>query len=163
MPVTAVYAGSFDPPTNGHVWMIQQGAALFDRLVVATGTNPDKRYNYPLAQRMRWLKVLCQPFDNVELTHFENLFLARYAESIGARVVIRGIRNEADYAFERAMRHINGDLHPGLTTVFLLPPRELVEISSSMVKGLIGPSGWQDVVRQYVPEAVFRDLLAEHP
>lgn len=153
-----VYAGSFDPPTNGHVWMIRQGAALFDRLVVAIGENVEKQYTFPLEQRLRWLREICAEHGNVEVTHFENLFLARYAQSVGARSILRGIRNEADYTYERTMRYINSDLHPDLKTIFMMPPRELCETSSSAIKAMIGPEGWRDVVRAYVPECVMRDL-----
>lgn len=162
MSVTAVYAGSFDPPTVGHEWMIAQAAQLFPKLVVAIGTNPDKKYSNPLDRRLGWLRELCRPFPNAQVTSFENLFLADYAKRIGASIIVRGIRNEADYEFERAMRHVNGDLYPGLVSVFLMPPRELAEVSSSMVKGMIGPAGWQGVVQRYVPACVFRSMVSAH-
>ncbi len=162
MTVTAVYAGSFDPPTNGHAWVIQTAAGLFGRLVVSIGTNPDKRYSYPLPQRLGWIRRMVEPTAGVEVSTFDNLFLARYAQSIGASVIVRGIRNEADYSYERTMRHVNADLAPGITTVLLIPPRELGEVSSSMIRGLIGPEGWRDVVRRYLPEPVYVDLAASH-
>lgn len=158
MSETAVYAGSFDPPTNGHVWMIEQGARLFERLVVAVAENPEKRYSYPLAQRLGWLEEICGSHANVEVASIENEFLAHYAQGLGARFVVRGIRDEADYQYERGMRYINSDLNPELTTVFLMPPRELCQISSSTVKGMIGPNGWREVVRGLVPGCVFDDL-----
>lgn len=158
----AVYAGSFDPPTVGHVWMIQQGARLFERLIVAIGVNPDKRSAFALETRLQWLQEIARPFPNVTVTQFGNLYLAHYAQSVGATAILRGIRNVTDYMYEQTMRHINGDLHPGLTTVFLMPPRELCEISSSAVKGMIGPDGWREVVRRYVPACVFAHLEALH-
>lgn len=158
MSETAVYAGSFDPPTNGHVWMIEQGARLFDRLVVAVAENPEKRYSYPLGQRLGWLREICEGHANVEVASIENEFLAHYAKGLGARFVVRGIRDEADYQYERGMRYINSDLNPELTTVFLMPPRELAQVSSSTLKGMIGPKGWREVVRGFAPECVFKDL-----
>lgn len=163
MSETAVYAGSFDPPTNGHVWMIEQGARLFERLVVAVAENPEKRYSYPLAQRLGWLREICGPFTNVEVSSIENEFLAHYARRLGARFVVRGIRDEADYQYERGMRYINSDLNPELTTVFLMPPRELAQVSSSTLKGMIGPKGWRDVVRELAPACVFKDLEESAP
>jgi len=154
----AVYAGSFDPPTNGHVWMIERAAQLFDRLYVAAAENPEKSYDFPLEQRLGWLREVCGAQANVEVVSIENEFLAHFAKRVGAKHVIRGIRNEADYQYERGMRYVNSDLHPGLTSVFLMPPRELCEISSSFVKGMIGPAGWEDVVRGYVPGCVFEAL-----
>jgi len=73
--------------------------------------------------------------------------------------ILRGIRSESDYEYERTMRNINGDLGSGICTVFLMPPRNIAEVSSSMVKGLVGPKGWQRVVRKYVPEPVYRQLI----
>jgi pantetheine-phosphate adenylyltransferase len=160
MPELAVYAGSFDPPTIGHEWMIREGARLFERMIVAIGVNPDKHYRFSLDTRLTWLREIASPHANVEVAHFENLFLAHFAESRRATHILRGIRNIADYTFEQSMRHINSDLHPKLTTVFLMPPRELCEISSSTVKGMIGPEGWQDIVRNYVPACVFEYLKA---
>ncbi len=97
MSDSAVYAGSFDPPTNGHVWMIEQGARLFDKLIVAVARNPEKGYSYELDQRVGWLSEICRNHDNVEVKVIENEFLAHYAARANARFVIRGIRNEADY------------------------------------------------------------------
>ena len=72
--------------------------------------------------------------------------------------MLRGIRTAGDYEYERTMRYVNSDLNPGITTVFLQPPREFVEISSSVVKGLIGPDGWETAVKRYVPDPVFEKL-----
>lgn len=157
---TAVYAGSFDPPTTGHVWMIEQGASLFTRLIVAVARNPEKQYSYPLDQRLAWLREVSRDLPNVEVTSIENEFLARYSARVGARYTLRGIRNEDDYQYERGMRYVNADLSPSVNTVFLMPPRELCEVSSSFVKGMIGPEGWRDVVAKLVPPAVFKDLGA---
>jgi pantetheine-phosphate adenylyltransferase len=95
---------------------------------------------------------------NVRVESFTNQFLISFAASRGARFVLRGIRNESDYEQERAMRNVNADFDPGITTVFLMPPRGIAEVSSSLVKGLVGPEGWQDVVRSYVTPAVFEKL-----
>ena len=161
MSESAVYAGSFDPPTNGHVWMIEQGARLFRKLIVAVARNPEKGYSYPLEQRELWLNEICADHANVEVAVIENQFLAHYAAKVNARFVIRGIRNEADYQYERGMRYVNSDLNPDLSTAFLMPPRELCELSSSFVKGMIGPDGWEPVVENYVPKCVFKDLRHE--
>lgn len=160
---TGVYAGSFDPLTIGHLWMIEQGARLFVRLVVAVGVNPDKKYTFPLEERLRMLRESTRPFRNVSVAAFANRYLIRYAQSVGASHILRGIRSESDYEFERTMRNINGDLDPAICTVFLMPPRDIAEVSSSMVKGMIGPSGWKAIVRKYVPSPVYRRLLERHP
>jgi len=139
--------------------MVEQGVALFDRLVVAVGINPDKRYTFPLEDRLAMLRESLKRFRNLSVTSFSNLYLIDYAQKIGATHILRGIRSESDYEYERTMRNINGDLGSGICTVFLMPPRNIAEVSSSMVKGLVGPKGWQRVVRKYVPEPVYRQLI----
>ena len=158
-PKLGVYAGSFDPLTIGHLWMIEQGAQLFDRLTVAIGVNPDKTYTFPLEERLVMLRESTRQFRNVSVASFSNRYLIHYAQLIRATHILRGIRTESDYEFERTMRNINGDLDAGICTVFLMPPRGIAEISSSMVRGLIGPVGWQKIVRNYVPDPVYKRLL----
>jgi pantetheine-phosphate adenylyltransferase len=151
----AVYAGSFDPPTNGHLWMIEQGAKMFDKLIVAIGVNPNKKYTFSVDERIQMLKDSVKGCPNVSIDQFNNKYLVKYAQSIGADFILRGIRNSADFNFEQGMNNINRDINSNINTVFLMPPRELCEISSSFVKGLIGPEGWQTVVSQYIPKPVF--------
>lgn len=155
-----VYAGSFDPVTNGHLWMIERGVELFDEMIVAIGENPDKRYTFSLQERLAMLRETTAHLQNLRVEVFENRFLVDYAREQGANYIVRGIREAADYEFERKMRYINADLAPHVDTVFLMPPREIAEISSTMVKGLVGPQGWKEVVGQYVPQPVFERLMA---
>jgi pantetheine-phosphate adenylyltransferase len=157
-----VYAGSFDPPTIGHTWMIEQGVSLFDRLIVAVGINPEKKYTFSLEARLEMLRDSVKNYRNVSVASFSNLYLIDYAKSAGASHILRGIRSESDYEFERTMRNINGDLDPEICTIFLMPPRGIAEVSSSMVRGLIGPTGWKKIVRKYVSESVYQKLLEHH-
>ncbi|MFT4688858.1 MAG: pantetheine-phosphate adenylyltransferase [Verrucomicrobiia bacterium] len=154
----AVYAGSFDPLTKGHVWMIEEGARLFDELIVAIGINPDKQYTFSVADRLAFLREAVGDCPHVKIDSFENQFLVHYAANQDAGFILRGIRTETDYDYERGMRHINSDLRPEVGSVFLIPPREIAEVSSSFVKGLIGPEGWQEIVQQYVPDAVYQAM-----
>ena len=162
----AVYAGSFDPVTHGHLWMIGQGVALFDELIVAIGINPAKKCTFPLEDRLKTLdEVIWTELsgfaEDIRVDSFESEFLVNYAGSVDADYILRGIRSVEDYGYERGIRHINSDLHPDITTVFLMPPREISEVSSSLVKGLIGPTGWQEVVKQYVPKVVYDLILSK--
>ena len=157
---TAVYAGSFDPLTNGHLWMIEQGLELFDRLIVAIGSNPHKSYTFSVASRLELLKASLPPSDRMEIEHFDNRYLVDYAKEKDAQYILRGIRTADDYEYERVMRHINADLAPDIDTIFLMPPRDIAELSSNMVKGLIGPDGWEDTVHRYVPPPVLETLKA---
>ena len=156
---TAVYAGSFDPPTNGHLWVIQEAVKLFGGVVVAVGINPDKKSLFSLEDRKQMLKEMCAGYDNVTIDSFEGDYLINYTVRINATHILRGIRNESDYEYERMMRHVNYDLNPDISTVFLMPPREMAELSSSLVKGLVGPNGWRDIVCQYVPVSVYKRFI----
>jgi pantetheine-phosphate adenylyltransferase len=154
-----VYAGSFDPITNGHLYMIREGAQLFDKLIVAIGINPDKRYTFPIEDRLKFLELCTRGIPNVHLEHFTNMFLVDYAKKMGAGYILRGIRNPNDYEYERGMRHINADLNPNVLSVFLIPPREISEVSSSFVKGLVGPDGWESVVKDYLPKPIYKQFI----
>ena len=132
---------------------------LYDRLIVAIGINPDKRYTFSLEDRLSMLRESLRQFRTISVVSFSNRYLIDYAQSVGATHILRGIRSESDYEYERTMRYINGDLDGTICTVFLMPPRDIAEVSSSMVKGLVGPKCWKRVVRKYVPEPVYRHLI----
>ncbi|MDG1357913.1 MAG: pantetheine-phosphate adenylyltransferase [Akkermansiaceae bacterium] len=155
---TAVYAGSFDPLTNGHLWMIEKGLEMFDHLYVAIGSNPAKSYTFSVQDRIDMLEDSIPSCDRLTISEFKNLYLVEYARSVEAQYILRGIRSSGDYEYERVMRHINADMAPSITTTFLMPPRDIAELSSSMVKSLIGPEGWEESVKRYVPSAVFTAL-----
>lgn len=154
-----VYAGSFDPITNGHLWMIEHGSKLFDKFIVAVGTNPGKKYTFSVKERVEMLVEAAKSYSNIEVKSFENQLLVNFTKSIGARYILRGIRTEGDYEYERGMRHINNDIDPQIIAVFLIPPREIAEISSSFVKGLVGVDGWTEVVKKYVPFSVHKKMV----
>ena len=157
MNTKAIYAGSFDPPTNGHRWVINEARKLFGQVIVAIGINPDKKPMFTVDERKKMLK------DTIEYDHgyvmpfidsFEGEYLINYAKRMGATHLIRGVRSASDFEFEQGMRHVNNDLDPDITTVFLIPPRDLSEVSSSLVKGLIGPIGWRETIKKWVPDPV---------
>ncbi|MEK6849450.1 MAG: pantetheine-phosphate adenylyltransferase, partial [Nanoarchaeota archaeon] len=155
----ALYGGSFDPLTNGHLWMIREAARLFEHVTVAVAVNPDKKYTFTLDQRLAMLNDVIQPLKNVSVEQIHNQYLVRYAKSKGIGAVVRGVRNPEDYAFEHTMRNVNQDISPDTSSVFLMPPQELEPVSSSMVKGLIGPDDWEWLVGKYVPSSVHVQLL----
>lgn len=138
--------------------MIEQGLEMFDRLIVAIGSNPSKSYSFTVDERLDMLRASTVKSDRLEIAYFDNRYLVDYAEKMDAKYVLRGIRSPNDYEYERVMRHINADMAPDITTVFLMPPRDFAEVSSNMVKGLIGPEGWEEMVSRYVPSAVFEAL-----
>lgn len=158
MSTFGVYAGSFDPLTNGHAWMIERGAELFDRFAVLVGDNPDKRYTFGTSARVGFVVAALPKRDGVTAGMIGHAYLADVAASMGATHLLRGVRSSADFEYERGMRNVNADRVPGLTTVLLCPPRDLCEVSSSMVKGLVGPVGWRALVAKYVPAATLAAL-----
>jgi len=143
----AVYAGSFDPITRGHVWVIQQGAGLFDELVIAVGHNPDKSSTFSVDERIGFLEEVTSDLGNVKVTSFAHRFLIHFAQAQGANYILRGLRNPMDFESEQVMRIINADLDPRINTIFVMPPRRYAELSSSFVKGLVGPQGWEKPCR----------------
>lgn len=168
----AVYAGSFDLITNGHSYMIAQTMALFPKAIFAVAINPAKKYMFSDQERHEMVertvgdclrlqvvgRILNGTEYNYETAFIENRFLVDFAREEGATHLIRGMRNSADFEFERAMRNINRDREPTIETIFLMPPRELAEVSSSMVKTLLGLQGWPDLARQYVPKPMMDAL-----
>ncbi len=154
-----IYAGSFDPPTNGHLWMIQRGAEMFDELVVVLAVNPDKRGLFSLAQRQQLMESLLEVLpSHVRLATVEQGFLVDFARKVGAGFLLRGIRNTKDFEYEKSMARMNARMESDIRSVFLMPPGELEEISSTMVKGFIGVPGWQRWVQGCVPPCVFEAI-----
>ncbi len=158
----AVYAGSFDLLTIGHLWMIEAGARLFDRLLVSVGKNPKKQGMFPVEDRVEMLEEVTAGMDNVEVGSFGEQYLFEYAREVETLFLLRGIRDQDDYSFERMMRSFNNDHAPELLSVALLPPRDLEHVSSSFVKELIGFNGWEDVIPKYAPEPVVKRILEMH-
>jgi pantetheine-phosphate adenylyltransferase len=180
----AVYAGSFDPLTNGHIDIIHGATELFDELVIAIGNNPDKKYTFCFEDRLTMLQETMALFQKewcgssftadcsgqvvettgckVTIDYFENQYLVVYANQVNADFLVRGIRNEDDYLYEREMAFFNQDskLHAAKKTVWLPCRRNLSGVSSSFVKGLCGPEFWQMTVQTFVPLPVFKHLLA---
>ncbi len=155
----AVYAGSFDPVTRGHLWVIQEGARLFDELIVAIGVSPDKRGAFSIDERLQMLRETTSQFPNVKVDSFEGKLLVNYTRSTGAGYLLRGVRAAGDFDYERMLRYVNSDLCSEIQTVFLIPPREIADISSSLVRSILGTEGWQNVIGRYVPDSVFKRLV----
>jgi pantetheine-phosphate adenylyltransferase len=127
-------------------------------LIVAIGSNPSKSYSFTVDERLQLLRASLPTCERLTIAHFDNRYLVDYAKKMEAKYILRGIRSPHDYEYERVMRQINADMAPEITTVFLMPPRDIAELSSSMIKSLTGPVGWQDTVRRYVPTPVFQML-----
>ncbi len=129
----AIYPGSFDPPTRGHEDLMRRALALADRVVVAVAVNPNKTPLFSVAERLDLLRATAGPDSRFQFDAFEGL-LAEYAKTVGASLLIRGLRAAGDVEYEFQMALLNRQLHPGLETVFLPPAFDLTHISSSLVR-----------------------------
>jgi pantetheine-phosphate adenylyltransferase len=146
----AVYAGSFDPPTFGHLDLVERAAQLFPRVVVAIGVHAGRVPLFSLDERLELLQQICEPYENVEVSSFSGL-LVDYGKSIGARVIVRGLRAGTDFEYELQIAHANADLKPEIDTVFLPTRTHYGFISASLVREIASHGG--DVAR-YAPKVV---------
>lgn len=155
-----VIAGSFDPITLGHQWMIEQALDLVDFLYVVVGTNSSKKCMFSVDERVEMIHQVMGRFSTrMQIVTTDTQLLADFAVSVGAECLIRGVRNSNDLVYESDMQLINRKIQPTLKTIFLIPPRELVEVSSSTVRGLIGFDNASKVVADYVDPYVLQCLL----
>jgi pantetheine-phosphate adenylyltransferase len=148
---TAVYPGSFDPPTNGHLDLIERGSKMFEQLVVAILRNSEKTPMFSLGER---LEMLTADLSNVRIDTFDGL-MVEYAKSIDAMCVLRGIRAISDYEYELQMALMNRKLEPTLETVFMMPAVKYSYVSSRLVREVAQAGG---PVKDLVPEAVEQKL-----
>ena len=132
----AVFPGSFDPITVGHVDLVRRALPLFDKIIVAVGVNPTKKYLFPLDQRLDWLRDVFAKYPQVQVDHFENL-TADFCYRIGARYLLRGLRNASDFDYEKTISQVNHILGDGIETVFLISQPEFSHISSTIVREII--------------------------
>jgi len=140
MPVKALYPGTFDPPTNGHVDLIQRGARIFDHLTIAILVNPVKNPLFTVEERVEMLKEATRSLGNVSIDTFDGL-MVDFAKHIGASAVLRGIRAISDYEHEFQMALMNRRLAPEIETVFLQPAGRYSFVSSRMVKEVVSFGG----------------------
>jgi pantetheine-phosphate adenylyltransferase len=133
--VTAIYPGSFDPVTNGHLDVTVRGATIFDRLVVAVARNVEKEPLFAVKERIEMLDIVTSDLANVEVEAFDGL-LMDYARAKNARVVLRGIRAVSDYEYELQMAWMNRKIEPDIETVFMMPAEAYSYLSSRLVREL---------------------------
>jgi len=129
----AIYPGTFNPITNGHTDLVQRAAGLFDKIIVAVGTNTQKGNNLPTDQRVELAKEVLAGLENVEVTSFEGL-LTDFVSQRGANIILRGLRTVADFEYEFQLVGMNRVLDPSIETVFLAPAEHLSYISSTLVR-----------------------------
>ena len=153
----AIYPGSFDPPTNGHLDIVERSARLFDRVVVGVGRNLAKKTVFDADKRVALMSDACKKWPNVEVRTFDGLQV-EFAKQCGASFIIRGIRALSDFEFEFEMGNMNRRLAPGIEMVYLMTAPEYLFLSASRVKELVAFGAPVDA---YVPPNVAKRLRAQ--
>jgi pantetheine-phosphate adenylyltransferase len=158
--VKAIYPGTFDPPTNGHLDLIKRGAKIVDQLVVAILRNSEKGTPlFTVPERLEMMTEAVKEFGNVSVTTFDGL-LVDFARQQGAAAVLRGIRAISDYEYEFQMAMMNRKLDPELETLFMMPAEKYTYVSSRLIKGVFRLGG---DVTALVPPLVVERLKAKGP
>jgi pantetheine-phosphate adenylyltransferase len=156
-PRTAVYTGSFDPITLGHLHIIERAARLFDELVIGIGINTDKRPLFDTADRVDFVQRVTQRFPNVRTEIFDGLAVD-FVRSLGAHVMVRGIRPLTDIAGEFTMMMANRQLDPDIESVFLMADEKYTHVSSSLLKQIASVSDDDTQLAKFVPETIIEPL-----
>lgn len=136
----AVFPGSFDPITIGHVDLVKRAAPLFDKIIVAVGVNDQKKYLFDLEQRISWLEDVFAKYDNVEVDSYKGL-TAHFCNKLNAQYLLRGLRNSSDFDYEKTISQLNNIVGDGIETVFLISQPAYSHISSTIVREIIKGKG----------------------
>ena len=135
----AVFPGSFDPITLGHLDILERSIPLFDEIIIGVGSNSEKKYMFPLSKRMAFIEETFSEYKSVSVSKYQGLTI-EFCKKVQANFIIRGLRNPADFEFEKAIAHTNRKLS-GIETVFLLTSAKTSFISSSIVREVISNRG----------------------
>ena len=154
---TAVFTGTFDPLTLGHLDVIGRGCMLFDHLVVAIGINPSKQSLFTIDERVELARLVVAPFPNVSVEPFEELTV-QFVRRIGARIILRGLRTLSDMEYEFSMTMTNQRLDPAIETVFLMADGEYSHVSSSLIKQ-VARFGGASALDRFVPPELIGPIL----
>ncbi len=154
----AIYPGSFDPITNGHIDILKSGAEIFDKVIIAVSYNANKQGFLPIETRVNLIKDAVQDIKNVEVDAFEGLTV-EYAKKRGATVLLRGLRTSFDFEYEMQLSQTNHALYNDIKTVFLITKPEYNFISSSCVREILINKG---DIKPFVPQAVAEYLITAY-
>jgi pantetheine-phosphate adenylyltransferase len=167
----AVYAGVFDPLTRGHWSIIETGINLFDKLTIGIGRNPGKNPLFTAEERQEIISESLseviqkakgnqlKKLANVHVEIFEDEFLVKFTERQGAGYILRGLRDIEDFRQEQAYNFFNKGFAPEIEAVYLMPDVKYASVSSSAIKGMIGPEGWQEFVKPFLTAPAYRRIL----
>lgn len=157
--IKAVFAGSFDPPTNGHLDVIERASKYFENLDVVVSVNPQKHYMFSAEERLKMLSELVKDYKNVNV-HICDELIVNYAKKVGAEVLVRGIRSAIDFSYEFELAQMNQNLNPEIETIFLPTKEQFAIVKSSSIKELAMFGG--DISRM-VPPLVEKALKEKSP
>jgi pantetheine-phosphate adenylyltransferase len=155
MKTIAIYPGSFDPITNGHVDLIHRACKLFDKVIIAIAQNTNKDSFLSIDQRVKVVETAIEPLTNTRVLSFDSL-LVDFAREHNAQIIIRGLRAVSDFDYEFQLSGMNKRLNPAIETLFMTPSEEFANISSSLVREILSLGG---DISQFVPESVKTILL----
>jgi pantetheine-phosphate adenylyltransferase len=156
MKTIAIYPGSFDPITNGHVDLIHRACKLFDKVIIAITQNTNKDSFLSINQRVKAVESAIEPLTNTRVLSFDSL-LVDFARDHNAQIIIRGLRAVSDFDYEFQLSGMNKRLNPAIETLFMTPSEEFANISSSLVREILSLGG---DISQFVPESVKTILLS---
>ncbi len=155
----AVFTGTFDPITLGHLDVIRRGRLLFEHLVVGIGVNPNKTSLFDVGERVELARLVVKPFPNVSVQAFEGLTV-HFVRRIGARVILRGLRTLTDMEYEFGMTLTNQRLDPAVETVFLMADGEYSHVSSTLIKQ-VACFGGTAALKRFVPEELIGPIVTK--
>ena len=145
---TCVFAGTFDPFTSGHEYVVDKCLEIFDKVIIAVGVNVDKKPFFSIDERLEIIKSVYADNDRIEVASYTGM-LVDFMKKNGAKVTVRGIRNEEDYKYETTMSHFNQDMYCDCITTFIPTPTNLTYVSSSAIRNILSLKG---DISPYVPE-----------
>ena len=151
---SAIYPGTFDPVTNGHIDIINRACKIFDKIIVAVADNKDKKTMFNLKKRVEMMKKATKEFKKVEVKSF-NTLLVEFAKKENTKIIIRGLRAVSDFEYELQMGYANKSLDENIDTIYLMPNLDNAFISSSVVRSILKYNG---DVSHLVPKEILEDL-----
>lgn len=154
MKKTAVFPGSFDPITSGHVDIVKRALPLFDKIIIAIGINSQKQSLYPLEQRLDWIRRVFAADKQVSVEAYEGLTV-NFCNDKKANYILRGIRSASDFDYEKTIAHLNNAMYPNIETILILARPELSSVSSTIVREIIRGKGKVD---KFVPKEIVKEL-----
>jgi pantetheine-phosphate adenylyltransferase len=154
MKKIAVFPGSFDPITVGHVDIVLRALGLFDEIIIAVGINSQKNSLYSLEKRLDFLHAVFDKYPAIKIEHFEGLTI-HFCKDRHAQYIIRGIRSAADFEYEKTIAHLNNEMEPGIETILMLTKSNLGHISSTIVREILRGKG---DVHKFVPSEIIELL-----